>query len=237
MHCSVCGGDLAGKSFACPRSCSKFACSLKCIIHHRRDGCCLAQWSAPSFMEIFAETALTEAVALQKVAVQWPDLFGDFRSVDLKSAGVAAEHFWLCGSNMAWCTNRQVDYPLGVPWVQDISTISEMRESNRRLIVALRRLEQRTLNWGFACIALPRSSWGWEVPLAHRVCNSSAVYFTDVALAFAGNSKSGAHGLPFKLVHNCPYLHVALQPVSSDAEMPWDVFHHIYGQSGGEIII
>ena len=146
MHCSVCGGDLAGKSFACPRSCSKFACSLKCIIHHRRDGCCLAQWSAPSFMEIFAETALTEAVALQKVAVQWPDLFGDFRSVDLKSAGVAAEHFWLCGSNMAWCTNRQVDYPLGVPWVQDISTISEMRESNRRLIVALRRLEQRTLN-------------------------------------------------------------------------------------------
>ena len=211
--------------YECPRNCAAAACSLACVLRHQHEECPLAEWVAPLFIEVFGGDGapLSIAMARGKVAVQWPlGLRGLVwtnpfvpRGHRLDAEETASEHYSLGSDAMAWqpeaqCGDgqepvRSQEHPLGMPWLENRRLVSEVREINAQFIFALRRLEWRLLNWGFACIELPASTWSWEVPLARRLFKSAGVFLT-----FLGFTSQVGSPQKVVLVHNCPALHAAL---------------------------
>ena len=181
-------------------------------------------WVVPSIFELFGGKGaiLSAAVARVEVALQYPIALNDLtwsnnyepNQSQMNENNTAAEHYLLCSVAMSWqregqcmadtTPSRTRDHPLRVPWL-DAGLVAEFRKSNAQYIFALRRLEWRLMNWGFACIFLPTSSWCWEIPLAGRLLKSVGV-FVSIPCQRSRNEEDEKAAL----VRNCPALHAAI---------------------------
>ena len=100
---------------------------------------------------------------------------------------------------------RSEKYPLGLPWLPP-HTQARVRKSNAMFRYSLRRLHLRLRTVGVAVIEHPVRSFGWKLPEAIDLSNSSGTFFT----VFWNCCFGGERQMCTAFLHNCPHLHRAL---------------------------
>ena len=100
---------------------------------------------------------------------------------------------------------RNKQFPMGIPGLRG-RLASRLQQSNAMFMFALRRLEWRIKNWGFAVLEHPRRSWGWLFSLALSLLRTKGIFFTVVWNCCHGGRRKKAAGL----LYNIPHLHHAL---------------------------
>ena len=235
LVCSSCGSHRPDWNSwcKCPMGCDYAFCGVTCLLKHR-SSCQAPELSLPRFCEGFCgpRAPLTWAIACCGIPVEKPfdkafdsseDFFAEHNNLErFDHELVAVEHWgpdcklmsrargkpiqlpsgkWIDGPQAV----RSEEYPMGFPNLRG-RILHRVRQSNSMFMHALRRLEWRVKNWGFAVLEHPVNSLGFYFPLAVKLLLTKGVFFTIVWNCCHGGRRRKGSGL----LHNIPQLHAAL---------------------------
>ena len=242
-----------GTMSPCPNKCGASFCSLECLLHHMDCGCDAPNLFLPSFGEGFCgpRAPLTWAVASTGTKVIKPfdkalhpedDFFTKEGKASLQRfdvEDVAFEHWGPDCKLMSAARGRPIlledgsrvpgpqavrssEFPMGIPSLRSGMRL-RVKNSNQMFMHALRRLQWRLENYGFAVVEHPINSWGWQFPLALLLLRTFGVFFTIVWNCCHGGRRKKGTGL----LHNCPQLHARLHSDYCPGHRPGELLDYL----------
>eukprot|EP00971_Amphidinium_carterae_P350670 6491677-Amphidinium_carterae.2 len=214
--CAVCAKP-AVALLQCSKGCSTRFCSPDCLLRHYAT-CSYQNLVVPKLVEVFApDMSLTIAWMHAQAHILPPLLLCDtpppftpqvkealFTSLNVRD--LAWEFFWVPAETFSKHSGsralRSKRFPFGFPSLH-ANTREPVAFANKLASFAIRRLRWRVLNWGFAAIFHPVSSFLWDLPELQLLARLTGLRW-DLLCLRCLQGGSGA----FWLLHNCDSLDV-----------------------------